>query len=158
MRKLIFAITTTLLAATCATAAAVMPNVGVRFTGPTNAKVVNGFGDTVTFLTGRTTLRRFSFGTLGCFGYGTFPTGVDPYGISIAQLTKSVPISAKGAFKITSASATYSGDNSTTLKVSVIGQFSTATSVKGTISLVETGPNGGSCGPVKMTFTATPRH
>ena len=122
------------------------------------AGVVNGFGDTVTFLTGRTTLRRFSFGTLGCFGYGQFPVGVDPYGISFAPLTKSVPVSATGAFKITSAAATYSGDNSTKLKVSVTGQFSTATSAKGTISLIETGPNGGSCGPVKMTFTATPRH
>jgi hypothetical protein len=158
MRKLIFAITTTLLVATCATAAAVVPHVGVRFTGPTNAKMVNGFGDTVTFLTGRTTLRLFSFGTLGCFGYGTFPTGVDPYGISIAQLTKSVPVSATGAFKIVSVPATYSGDSSTKLKVSITGQFSTATSAKGIISLVETGPNGGSCGPVKMTFIATPRH
>ena len=157
MRKLIFAITTTLLVATCATAAAVVPHVGVRFTGPTNAKMVNGFGDTVTFLTGRTTLRRFSFGTLGCFGYGTFPAGVDPYGISIAQMTKAVPLTATGAFKITSTDATYSGDSSTKLKVTINGQFTTATSAKGVISLVESGPNGGTCGPVKMTFTATPR-
>ncbi len=159
MRKLIFAITTTLLAATCATAAAVMPHVGVRFTGPTSAKTVNGFGDTVTFLTGRTTLKRFSFGTLGCFGYGSFPVGVDPYGISIAQLTKSVPLSATGAFKITSVAATYSGaDESIKLKASVVGQFSSPTSAKGTITLVETGANGGSCGPVKMTFTAGTGH
>ena len=42
-------------------------------------------------------------------GYGTFPAGVDPYGISIAQLTKSVPVSAKGAFKIPSTVASYGG-------------------------------------------------
>ena len=159
MRKLIIAITTTLFAATYAAAASVMPHVGARFTGPTNAKVVNGFGDTVTFLTGRTTLKRFSFGTLGCFGYGQFPTGVDPYGISIAQLTKSVPLSATGAFKITSTTASYGGaDSSTKIKVSVIGQFSSTTSAKGTISVIETGANGGSCGPVKMTFTASSQH
>jgi hypothetical protein len=158
MRKLIFATTTMLLTATCA-AAAITPNVGVRFTGPTSAKVVNGFGDTVTFLTGRTTLKRFSFGTLGCFGYGTFPTGVDPYGISIAQLTKSVPLSVTGAFKIASTTASYGGaDPSITLKVSVLGQFSSPTSAKGTITLIETGANGGSCGPVKMTFTASSHH
>jgi hypothetical protein len=158
MRKLIFATMTMFVAATAA-AAAITPNVGVRFTGPTSAKMVNGFGDTVTFLTGRTTLKRFSFGTLGCFGYGTFPTGVDPYGISIAQLTKSVPVSAKGAFKIPSTVASYGGaDSSIKLNVSVVGQFSSPKSAKGTISLIETGANGGSCGPVKMTFTATSGH
>jgi len=159
MRKLIFAITTALLAATCAAAAAVMPHVGARYTGPTSAKVVNGFGDTVTFLTGRTTLKRFSFGTLGCFGYGTFPVGVDPYGTSIAQLTKSVPLIATGTsagtFKIAPTVATYGGaDDSIKLKAAVVGQFSTPTSAKGIITLTETGANGGSCGPVKMTFTA----
>ncbi len=158
MRKLIFATMTMFLAATCASGATVTPNAGVRFTGPTSAKPVNGFGDTVTFLTGRTTLKRFSFGTLGCFGYGTFPTGVDPYGISIAQLQKAVPVTATGAFTITSADASYSGDQSTKLKVSVVGKFVTSTSAKGTISIVESGANGGSCGPVKMTFTAASRH
>ncbi len=159
MRKLIFAITTSLLAATCAAAAAVMPHVGARYTGPTSAKVVNGFGDTVTFLTGRTTLKRFSFGTLGCFGYGTFPVGVDPYGTSIAQLTKSVPLIStgisRGTFKIAPTIASYGGaDDSIKLKVAVVGQFSSPTSAKGIITLTETGANGGSCGPVKMTFTA----
>jgi hypothetical protein len=159
MRKLILATMTMLFAATYASAAAVTPNVGVRFTGPTSAKVVNGFGDTVTFLTGRTTLRRFSFGTLGCFGYGTFPTGVDPYGTSIAQLLKAVPVTAAGAFSITSAQASYGGGDATTkLKVSVVGKFVSSTSAKGTISIVESGANGGSCGPVKMNFTATPGH
>jgi hypothetical protein len=155
MRKLIFAITTTLLAATCAAAAAVVPHVGARYTGPTSAKVVNGFGDTVTFLTGRTTLKRFSFGTLGCFGYGTFPVGVDPYGTSIAQLTKNVPMTATGTFKIAPTIASYGGaDDSIQLKASVVGQFSSPKSAKGIITLTETGANGGSCGPVKMTFTA----
>jgi hypothetical protein len=155
MRKLIFATTTTLLAATCASAAAVVPHVGARYTGPTSAKVVNGFGDTVTFLTGRSTLKRFSFGTLGCFGYGTFPTGVDPYGISIAQLTKSVPFTPAGTFKITSVPASYSGGDTTTkLNVTITGAFTNPTTAKGIISIVETGANGGSCGPAKMTFTA----
>jgi hypothetical protein len=158
MRKLIFATTTMLVAATCA-AAAVTPHAGVRFTGPTSAKVVNGFGDTATFLTGTKSLKAFSFGTLGCFGYGTFPVGVDPYGISIAQITKVVPVTATGAFSITAVAANYGGaDASTKMKVSVLGQFSSPTSAKGTISVTEIGANGGTCGPVKMTFTASPRH
>ncbi len=157
MRKLIFATTTMLLAATCAAAAA-LPHVGVRFTGPTSAKVVNGFGDTVTFLAGAKSLKSFSFGTLGCFGYGTFPLGVDPYGISLAQLTKSVPLTPKGAFSITSSPASYAGgDANTKLVVTVSGRFSSATTATGVISIVESGANGGSCGPVKMTFTVKPR-
>jgi hypothetical protein len=156
MRKLIFATTVALLAATCA-AAATLPHAGVRFTGPTSAKPVNGFGDSVTFVVGTKSLKRFSFGTLGCFGYGHFPVGVDPYGISLAQLTTTVPMKATGAFSITSAAATYAGgDESTKLKVTVTGQFSSASAVKGLISVVETGQNGASCGPVKMTFTARP--
>jgi hypothetical protein len=157
MRKLIFATTTMLLAATCA-AAATMPHAGVRFTGPTSAKMINGFGDTVTFLSGAKTLKGFSFGTVGCFGYGTFPVGVDPYGISLAQLLKPVPLSAKGTFAIKSAPASYSGgDASTKLQVTVNGQFSSPTNATGVISIVESGANGGTCGPVKMTFTAKPR-
>jgi hypothetical protein len=156
MRKLILAITTMLVAATCAAAA--VPNVGVRFNGTTNAKVVSGFGATVTFLTGKTTLKRFSFGTLGCFGYGNFPVGVDPYGISIAQLSKAVPFTVKGAFTIPLTAASYSADPTITMKVGVTGVFRTPTSASGTITVTESGANGGTCGPYKTKFTAQPGH
>jgi hypothetical protein len=157
VRKLTIALAlTTLVTASASAAVAALPRAGVRFTGPTSAKVVNGFGDTVTFVAGAKSLKGFSFGTLGCFGYGTFPTGVDPYATSLAQLT-AVPMNAKGTFSVTSARASYNGgDTATKLLVTVTGRFSSPGMAKGTISIMETGRNGGSCGPVKMTFTARP--
>jgi hypothetical protein len=155
VRKLIIALALTTTLAAVAAATAALPRVGARYTGPTNSKMVNGFGNTVTFLTGSKTLKRFSFGTLGCFGYGTFPVGVDPYATSLAQLTKLIPITAKGKFSLPSTAASWSGgDANTHLKVAVTGAFTSASAASGTIMVTETGANGGSCGPVKMTFVA----
>jgi hypothetical protein len=155
VRKLITALVLTTTLASVAAATAALPRPGARYTGPTNSKMVNGFGNSVTFLAGSRTLKRFSFGTLGCFGYGTFPVGVDPYATSLAQLPKLIPVTAKGAFSITSTPASWSGgDASTHLKVAVTGTFTSATAASGTIWVTETGANGGSCGPVKMTFVA----
>lgn len=155
MRKQMIALALTTTLAAVAAASAALPRVGARYTGPTNSKVVNGFGNTVTFLTGSRSLKRFSFGTLGCFGYGTFPVGVDPYSTSLAQLSKVVPVTAKGTFALSSTAASWSGgDSSLKLKVAVVGAFSSATAAQGTITITETGANGGSCGPVKMTFVA----
>jgi hypothetical protein len=146
-------LTTTLVAVATATAA--LPRAGARYTGPTNSKVVNGFGNTVTFLAGAKTLRRFSFGTLGCFGYGTFPVGVDPYSTSLAQLPKEVPVTATGAFAVKSVLADWNGgDSGMKLKVTLSGTFSSSTAAKGTIWISESNGNGGTCGPVKMTFVA----
>jgi len=155
VRKLIIALvlTTTLSAVTAATGA--LPRAGARYTGPTSSKVVNGFGNSVTFLAGAKSLRRFSFGTLGCFGYGTFPVGVDPYSTSIAQLPKAVPVTAKGAFSVTSEAANWNGgDSGMKLKVTLTGTFSSTTAAKGTILVSESNGNGGTCGPLKMTFVA----
>lgn len=155
MRKLIIALvlTTTLAAAAVATGA--LPRAGARYTGPTSSKVVNGFGNTVTFLAGAKSLRRFSFGTLGCFGYGTFPVGVDPYSTSLAQLPKTIPVSAKGAFAVTSETAAWNGgDPGMKLKVTLSGTFSSSTAAKGTIWVSESNGTGGTCGPLKMTFVA----
>jgi hypothetical protein len=154
VRKLMTALALATTLGIVAAASAALPHAGARYTGPTNSKVVNGFGNTVTFLAGARSLKRFSFGTLGCFGYGTFPVGVDPYSTSLAQLPKAVPVTSKGTFAVTSTPANWSGgDADTKLKVSLVGTFSSATAAKGTISITETGANG-SCGPVKMTFVA----
>ena len=154
MRRLMIALGMTTTLVVVAAASAALPHPGARYTGPTNSKVVNGFGNTVTFLAGARSLKRFSFGTLGCFGYGTFPVGVDPYSTSLAQLPTSVPVTANGTFAVTAAPANWNGgDASTKIKVSVVGAFSSATAAKGTITVTEIGENG-SCGPVKMTFVA----
>ena len=155
MRKLIIALALTTTLAIVAAATAALPRPGARYTGPTNSKMVNGFGNSVTFLAGARSLKRFSFGTLGCFGYGTFPVGVDPYSTSLAQLPKLIPVTVTGKFSITATPASWSGgDVSTQLKVAVTGSFTSVTVASGTIWVTETGANGGSCGPVKMTFTA----
>jgi len=154
VRKLMIALVLTTALTAAAASAAVAPRAGVRWNGYTNAKKVNGFDDNVTFLTGTKTLRGFSFGTVGCFGYGTFPVGVDPYATSLAQI-KPVPLSSKGTFTITAAPAAWSGgDSATTLLVTVSGQFSTARSASGTINVTEKA-NGTSCS-AKMTFTVKP--
>jgi hypothetical protein len=155
VRKLIIALALTTSLATAASAGAVLPHTG-RFTGPTSAKKVNGFGDTVTFVAGTKAIRDFSFGTLGCFGYGSYPFQVDPYATSIVQFKASIPMTAKGAFAVTNAKNTWGGaDAQTKLLISVTGQATSATAVKGTISIVEKGSLG-NCGPYKMTFTAKP--
>lgn len=154
MRKLIIALVSATTVVAVATATAALPRAGARYTGPTNSKVVNGFGNTVTFLAGAKTLKRFSFGTLGCFGYGTFPVGVDPYSTSLAQLQKAVPVTATGKFSVDSQVASWNGgDDATKLKVTLSGSFTSATAASGTIWVSETNGNG-SCGPVKMTFVA----
>ena len=52
MRKLMTALVLTTMPAVVAAASAALPHPGARYTGPTNSKVVNGFGNTVTFLAG----------------------------------------------------------------------------------------------------------
>src|SRR5436189_2496295 len=108
------ALALTMTPAVAAAASAALPHPGARYTGPTSSKVVNGFGNTVTFLAGSRSLKRFSFGTLGCFGYGTFPVGVDPYSTSLAQVQKLVPVTARGTFAIPSTPVSWSGGDATT--------------------------------------------
>ena len=156
MRKLIIALALTTILPAVAVAAAALPQVGVRFTGPTSAKPVNSFGDTVTFVTGSKSIKRVAFGTLGCFGYGTFPYGVDPYATSLAQLMVAVPMTATGTFAVKSAPTRWAGgDDSTKLITTITGKFTSSKKATGVISVIEKGPNG-SCGPYKMTFTAIP--
>jgi VCBS repeat-containing protein len=156
VRKLIIALALTTSLATAAAAGAVLPHAGTRFTGPTSAKKVNGFGDTVTFVAGAKAVRDFSFGTLGCFGYGSYPYQVDPYSTSLADLKASIPMTKTGAFSVKSAASSWAGsDAQTKIVVTVTGQFTSATAVKGTISVLEKGTLG-DCGPYKMTFAAKP--
>ena len=157
MRKLIIAFAVTTAVGVFATAALGVPRVGQRFTGITSAKPVAGFSDTVTFVTGSRSLKGFSFGTLGCFGYGQFPDGVDPFGISIAQVATTIPMTATGTFSLPTTVATWAGGDATTkLLVSISGKFTGDALASGTITVSEKLTNGGTCGPVKMTFTAKP--
>ena len=155
MRKLLVPLTLLLIVPAVAAATSARPQSG-RFSGFVAVKKVNGFSDTVTFVVRPKSLRNFSFGTLGCFGYGNFPVGVDPFSTSLATVY-SVPLTVNGAFSIKAAKASYGGgDVSTKLFVTVTGQFTTPTSATGTITLTETGANAATCGPSKMNFTVQP--
>ena len=157
MRKLIIALVLATALAGAAVSSGAVPRAGVRFTGTTSAKSVNDFGDSITFVTGAKSLRSLSFGTLGCFGFGSFPVGVDPYATSLAQLRASVLFTAKGTFSAKDLSPSWNGgDPGTKLYVTLSGQFTSPTKVTGTIVISEKTANGGTCGPSKMTFSATP--
>ena len=155
MRKLLVPLTLLLIVPAVAAATSARPQSG-RFSGYVAVKKVNGFSDTVTFIVRPKSLKNFSFGTLGCFGYGNFPTGVDPFATSLATVY-SVPLTAGGTFAVKAAKASYAGgDISTKLFVTVAGQFTSATSATGTITYTETGANDAKCGPSKMNFTVQP--
>ena len=80
MRRLI--VTTSAAAALvfAASALAVLPSQRSVFKGVTSEHAVNGFKPTIQFVAqpgGK--LTNFVFQTLGCFGSGQFPVGVDPF-------------------------------------------------------------------------------
>ncbi len=155
MRKLIGIVALAALLPAAAAASATHPQSG-RFSGLIAGRPVNGFRDTVTFVVRPRSLVDFTFGTLGCFGYGNFPVGEDPFATSLAIL-RSVPLAANGTFGITSALARYNGgDPALKLYVTVSGRFTSRTSGSGTIWVSEIAGNGGKCGPQKLSFTVRP--
>src|SRR5262249_50961373 len=92
LRKLIVTLALALLVPTVAAPTSPRPQSG-RFSGYVAVKKVNGFSDVVTFVVRPKSLMNFSFGTLGCFGYGNFPAGVDPFSTSLASIG-TVPMTA----------------------------------------------------------------
>jgi hypothetical protein len=156
MQKLAITLAVMTTLAIAATAGASLPTKG-SFAGTTSLRPINGFADIVTFKAASTgkALTRFQFGTLGCFGVGAFPVGVDPYGDPSAVATiKSVPISASGTFLLTTQTP-LPGATGTVTTTTVQGTFSSPTKVSGTISVSQKS-NGDTCGPSKMKFTAAP--
>jgi hypothetical protein len=104
MRKLVITLAALSTLALAAVAGAALPTTGA-FAGTTSLRPINGFNDVITFNAASTgkTLRKFQFGTLGCFGTGAFPIGTDPYGAPEARATiKSVIVAQNGSFIATS--------------------------------------------------------
>jgi hypothetical protein len=138
-----------------AVAGAALPSHGA-FAGTTSLRRINGFDDLVTFSASTTgkSLRKFQFGTLGCFGTGSFPVGVDPYGDPSAIATiKSVTVLPNGTFNVTSKQKL---PGSTIMTTAIVqGKFTTSKAVSGTITVSQTN-QGDTCGPTKMKFTAQP--
>jgi len=157
MRKHAITLAALLTLALAAAAGASLPAKG-PFAGKTSLRPINGFDDIVTFnaaLTGKT-LKKFQFGTLGCFGTGAFPVGTDPYGAPEALATiRTITVLPNGTFTVTSKQALPGASNNTITTAVVQGKFTTPTAVSGTIAISQSS-NGDTCGPTKMKFTAQP--
>jgi len=155
MRKVAITLAVMFTFVLSAVAGAVVPQHGA-FAGTTSLRPINGFDDIVTFNTSATgkTLKKFQFGTLGCFGTGAFPVGVDPYGEPEAIATiKSIAVLPNGTFTATSKQML---PGSTTMTTAIVqGKFTTSSKLSGTISISQSS-NGDVCGPTKMKFNAQP--
>ncbi|HEY4346126.1 MAG TPA: hypothetical protein VGM80_00940 [Gaiellaceae bacterium] len=155
MRRLAITLAVITTLGLAATALAALPAKG-PFAGKTSLHPINGFPDLVTFRTSAKglALTKFQFGTLGCFGTGSFPVGTDPYGDPTAVATiKSIPVTTKGTFLFTAKPVL--PDAGATITTTVIkGTFSSTKSVSGTIAVTQT-DNGDKCTST-MKFTAVP--
>jgi hypothetical protein len=159
MRKLAITLAVSTMLCLAASAVAAAPQTG-PFTGKTSAHPVNGFPDLVTFTTatGGKTLKKFTFGTLGCFGTGAFPVGTDPFGMPDATLvmptltvtaTGTILLTAKGKF------AALDAANDPVTTATIKGTFTSSKTLNGTITISQN-QNGDTCGPQTMKFTAVP--
>jgi hypothetical protein len=153
MRKVAITLAVTSTFVFAAVAGAVLPRHGA-FAGTTSLHSINGFDDVVIFNASATgkTLTKFQFGTLGCFGTGAFPVGVDPYGAPEATATiRSIAVLPNGSFTVTSKQKL---PGATTMTTAVVqGRFTGSSKVSGTIAVSQSS-NGDVCGPTKMKFTA----
>jgi hypothetical protein len=154
MYRLAITLAVSVALALAAAAVAALPTTG-PFAGKTSLHSINGFADLVTFTSGGggRVLRKFTFGTLGCFGHGSYPVGVDPYGDATnTALVKPITVNANGTFSI-SAKPTLADPQGIVTTAVIQGSFTNAKSVSGTITISQT-DNGDTCGPSKMKFTA----
>ncbi len=156
MRKLAITLAVSTTLALAAVAGASLPTNGA-FAGKTSLRPINGFADLVTFTAAGngTVLKKFMFGTLGCFGTSAYPVGVDPYGdpINEATVKGSIPVTAKGTFTITTKPVLPDPEGVTTAVIQ--GTVVNSKSIAGTITISQT-DKGDACGPMKMKFTAVP--
>jgi hypothetical protein len=154
MRRLI--VTTALVGSLvlAASALAALPAKRSIFKGVTSEHKVNGYKPTVQFTVpaGGRFLRNFVFQTLGCFGSGAFPVGVDPF-IETPWRVKSVPVGKTGAYSAT-VKATSPTPDSGNLTATISGSFRGAKKVVGKIAFSQV-QSGAECGPRTVKFIAT---
>ena len=137
-----------------ASALAVLPTQRAKFSGVTSERPINGFRPTVTFTApaGGRTLKNFVFQTLGCFGSGQFPVGVDPFFQSQWRVA-SIPVDTTGVYSA-KVNATSPAPDAGRLTATISGSFKTATRAVGKITFSQV-QSGAECGPQTVKFTAT---
>ena len=100
MRKLAITLAVVTTLALAAVAYGALPQKG-PFAGKTGLHSINGFSDLVTFTANGTSLKKFTFGTLGCFGHGSYPVGTDPYADPTnTAVLKTLTVGANGTFSL----------------------------------------------------------
>lgn len=157
MNRLAITLAVSLTLALAAAAGAALP-VNGAFAGKTSLRPINGFNDIVTFTSAKNgaVLKKFTFGTLGCFGTSAYPVGVDPYGEpeNTATVKLAIPVSTKGAFLLTTKPTLPDPEGTVTTAV-IQGTTLNSKSIAGTITISQK-QDGDTCGPSKMKFTAVP--
>jgi hypothetical protein len=154
MHKLAITLAVSTALALAASAWATVVPSGGPYAGKTGVPSINGFPDVVSFNVSGGKMKKFTFGTLGCFGHGSFPVGTDPYGDPTnTVIIASIPVT-KGAFKYT-AKPSLPDASGTVTTVTVQGSFTSPKAASGTI-LISQSDNGDTCGPAKMKFSVTP--
>jgi hypothetical protein len=156
MRKLIAVPTVLTILILAPASFALLPSGGSRFKGTTSAAKIGRFKDPVSFKVGSdaSTISKFKFGTLGCFGSGGPPPTKNPYTrpFNTAKMP-TISIDSKGQFSGT-AQLTI-GQVPTTSKVT--GKFrkkSGKMRASGKITVSQTF-QGQSCGPATMSYSAS---
>jgi hypothetical protein len=157
MRRLTGIAAFMLALAVAASAIAALPATRASFGGITSEKKINGFSGVVTFTAGKNgrSLNGFAFQTLGCFGVGPEPTGVDPFVLQ-AWSVKSVPVSVHGTVLATVTMTSKSEHPGDTMNVTIKAAYRNKKKLNGTlkINLETQSSNGATCGPYTLRFDA----
>jgi len=155
MRTTVVLIALTAALAVAASALAAAPVARKIFKGTTSEHAVNGFKPSVSFKTGATGLamNSFVFETLGCFGTGAFPVGVDPFVESPWRIA-SIPVGKTGTFSVPQARVTSTAPDAGRMTASITGSFTSPTRGTGKIVFSQT-QDGATCGPQTLKFAAT---
>ena len=154
MRRFIVTTGTAAALIFAATALAALPTQRVVFKGVTSEHAINGYKPTVQFtaLSGGRQIKYFVFQTLGCFGHGAFPVGVDPFVDTIWRVT-SISIPKSGAFTAKVRPRTTTPDAGE-MTATISGTFTSSKRVVGKIVFSQV-QAGSECGPQTVKYAAT---
>lgn len=154
MRRLIVITSAAAALVFAASALAVVPSQKSVFKGYTTEHAINGFKPTIQFTAqpGGKTLTNFVFQTLGCFGSGTFPVGVDPFAEMPWRLPKiAVPSTGTVTTKV---NATSTALDAGKMAVTFTGTFTSSSKMTGKITFSQD-QSGATCGPRTVKFTVS---
>jgi hypothetical protein len=154
MRRLIVSTALMAVLVFATSALAVVPSQRSVFKGVTSEHAVNGYKPTIQFVAqaGGKTLTNFVFQTLGCFGAGQFPVGVDPFAETPWRLPK-ITVPANGTI-LTKVNATSPALDSGKMSVTLSGTFTSTSKMSGKITFSQD-QSGATCGPRTVKFAVS---